>query len=308
MPVEFTSALKFNFSIQQICRLFQVSAFMTEKKRRKADGAQIGNGFRQIDGGCRICGQHVRQNKDQRDQQDKFPHDRYDNGSPGIAEGGKGHLTGNLDAEQAEGGNIDPQSACRKCQQCGVIRENGGKGTGKELRERPEQQGICKAHLQQQPERGTDTVHIAGAVIIADDRLRALAEALHRQHGKLHDAGQDGHGPDRHVPAVFQQRGVEADGKHAFAGLHDKGGKAECQTRQYDGTFQLQIFQAELHDGFPAVQKQKDPDTGKRLRNDRCNCRPGNPHRKAEDQNRVQNNVGNRTDDHGKHARLRKAL
>ena len=43
---------------------------------------------------------------------------------------------------------------------------------------------------------------IAGAVVVADNRLGSLAQALEGQHGELHDAGENGHGSYCDVAAV----------------------------------------------------------------------------------------------------------
>ena len=62
----------------------------------------------------------------------------------------------------------------------------------------------------------------AGFSFYPGKNLGALGDALQGQHGELHDAGEDGHGANGDVVAVFQQRGIEAHGDDALAGLHDE--------------------------------------------------------------------------------------
>ena len=65
--------------------------------------------------------------------------------------------------------------------------------------------GIREAGDRLQLERLLYALWVVGSVIIADDRLSALGEPLHRQHRKLHDAGEDRHGTDGQITAVVQE-------------------------------------------------------------------------------------------------------
>ena len=74
--------------------------------------------------------------------------------------------------------------------------------------------------------------------------MGTLSQSLQWQHGKLHDAGEDGHGANGDVVAVFQQRGIKAHGDDALAGLHDEQGTAQRQTGENDLGVQTQIAPA----------------------------------------------------------------
>ena len=129
-----------------------------------------------------------------------------------------------MDAEQHHAGHINAQRRLGKRQQRGIRGEHGDENLREEHDCSPQQGGIAQAGFQQELEGRLHPIRVARPVVVADDGLRALAEALQRQHGELHHAGQYGHGAHRDVAAVPQQGGVEADGNDAFAGLHNEGG------------------------------------------------------------------------------------
>ena len=58
---------------------------------------------------------------------------------------------------------------------------------------------------------------------------------------------------------------------------------------------------------FPQ-QKYKNPHTGDRLRENRCQRCAAHAHVQSENKYRIENNVGHRPDEHRQHARLRKSL
>src|SRR5699024_3299613 len=68
------------------------------------------------------------------------------------------------------------------------------------------------------------------------------------------------------------------------------------------------IFPADFQCCFLSAEEMYDPDTGKCLRN---NCRKGSSpdiHIKSENKDRIQDNIGNCTDQYRKHSRLCKSL
>lgn len=131
---------------------------------------------------------------------------------------------------------------------------------------------------------------------------------MQRQHGKLHNAGEDRHGAYGDIAAVFQQRGVEAYGNHAFTGLHDKCGGSQRHTGQDELWHQSDVLPLQPQQRFRPRQKPQHPDTGDSLRQNGCQSRAFDAHTQRKDKEGIQNNVGNRADQHSPHPDLCKAL
>jgi len=274
-------------------------------------GAGHGDGVRHRLGGvdCHglICQQPGHQ-IDQGQQQDELPQHCHNDGAAGGANGNEGHLTGDLDTKEEQRPAIDPQGGHRKGHQRRVRGENPGKRAGAQLDHHPQRHGIAQTHLQQQPEGLPHPLGIPCAVIIAGDGLGALGDALQGQHGKLHDAGEDGHGANGDVVAVFQQRGIEAHGDDALAGLHDEGGRPQCYAGQNQGRAETDVFLFQPQQGFGAGEEPQHPDTGQTLgENGGQRCAP-DAHVQSVNKNGVQNDVGHRADEHRPHSDLGKAL
>ena len=162
---------------------------------------------------------------DQGQQQNEFTQYGHKDGTGRVADGDKGHLTGDLQPKQEQGAAVKAQGAGREGDQFRVRREHAGEQLGEEHDRRPQQGGVDQADDQQQAEAGPHPLAVPGPVVVAGDGLGPLGDALKGQHGELHHAGQDGHGPHRRIPAVFQQGRVEAHGDDALAALHDEGGQ-----------------------------------------------------------------------------------
>ena len=245
---------------------------------------------------------------DQRQQQHELPQHRHDDGAGGVADGHKGHLAGDLDAHQEQGPAVDPQHPGGEGHQLRVGSEDPGKDPGEQLDAAPQHQGVAQAYLQQQPEGLAHPLGVARPVVIAGDGLGPLGDALKGQHGELHDAGQNGHGSHRQVPAVFQQGGVEAHGDDAFAGLHDERRRTQGHAGQDqpgpDG--QGGLFQPQQ--GLFSPQEGDYPHAGDALGQHRGQGSPPDAHVQDEDEQRVQQNVGHRADEHRFHAHLGEAL
>ena len=192
--------------------------------------------------------------------------------------------------------------------QFGVVGEQRGKGLGKELHQRPQQTGIEQAGPQQQEIGFLHPVPLAGAVVVADDGLGALAQTLQRQHGKLHDAGQDGHGTHRQISAVLQQGRVEGHRDDALTGLHNKGSGTQRHTGKQHGRGEPDGLLAQPQEGPLAEQKGQHPDAGERLGQDGGQGSAPHSHAEQEDEDRVQHDVGHRADEHRQHAFLGEAL
>ena len=79
-----------------------------------------------------------------------------------------------------------------------------------------------------------DAGGVAGAVVVADDRLVAHHDAEGRNHQQHDDRRNAGHRRDRLVAAVPEQRGVDQGVQHRIDALQD-------QRRQADRAHRAQI-------------------------------------------------------------------
>ena len=153
-------------------------------------------------------------------------------------------MTGDLNTKQPQRQSVNAQHRLGKGQQFCVGGKDGGKHAGEQLDQQAKEHGVANAASEQQSVCVAYAITVSRTVIVADNGLSTLSKPLQRQHGKLHDTGENGHGTHCQIAAVFQQRGVEAYGDHALAGLHDEQGTAQRQTRQNNLGVQTQIAPA----------------------------------------------------------------
>ena len=151
-----------------------------------------------------------------------------------------------------------------------------GKEHGKQLRSKHSNQpysgGVAQAHNQQQLVATAYALFVAGAKIIADNRLRTLREALQWHQRKVHHAGQNGHGANGDITAVTQQGRIEANGKQTLGGLHHKRRKTQRHAGQINRWLNPQILSADFERCFFARQESEHPTGRNRLRKNRRQC------------------------------------
>ena len=203
----------------------------------KGDSDHICNGLCHIDAGGGV-GYHMRHQVDEWKQQNKFPDDGHNDGVDCFSKRGKGHLAGNLDAEESQTSEINAKCRCGKGDQVGIGSKDADEYLGNQLYGNPQKEGIGQAGTKQQMEGFLHAVCIFCTVIITGDRLRTLGNSLKRKHGELHDTGQDCHGSNCDITAVAKQGRVKADGNDTLTCLHDKGSKTKENTGQNGCSFQ----------------------------------------------------------------------
>mgnify|MGYP002571870105 CR=1 FL=1 len=91
----------------------------------------------------------MRQNEDQRNQQHKFAKDGYDDGARRVADRNKGHLAGNLNAEDEQRAAVDAKRFRREGQQLLIRRENARESLREEHDAGPENHRIGQAGFEQ---------------------------------------------------------------------------------------------------------------------------------------------------------------
>lgn len=190
--------------------------------------------------------QEMRQDQDERDQQDDLPETGEQQADLRLAEGHEALLASDLRTEGEDTGHIDAE-----CPGCIAAKLHiAGEDAGEELRlqhdDRPEQGRIREACGELCGECFLHAVCIARTEVEADDRLTALTDALHRQCRQLADAGDDRHRADRDITAVTCEAGGEADGEQALGRQHHEGGDAETQARKDDLRVELHVRPAKV--------------------------------------------------------------
>ena len=243
----------------------------------------------------------MRQDQDEWDQQDDLPEAGEQQADLRLAEGHEALLACDLGTEGEDAGHIDAERPGGIAAKLHVAGEDPGEELRLQQDDRPEQRRIAETDGELCGECFLHAVCIARTEVVADDRLAALADALHRQCRELADAGDDRHRADRDIPAVTREAGGEADGEQAFRRKHHEGGDAETQARKDDLRVELHILLPKVQKGLLSGQETKDPERTDRLAEDRSECGTLHAHPQYEDENWIQDDVDDGTDHGGQH-------
>lgn len=108
---------------------------------------------------------------------------------------------------------------------------------------RLEHQGKCLFH----------TAVVAGAEVVAYDRLCALCETLHGKKQHLAHAEKDGHGPYIEVIAVFLHARIKSELYETFRGLHDERSNSQRDDGKEHSFGYMQMFPSYAQDTFAAA-------------------------------------------------------
>ena len=95
-----------------------------------------------------VASQHTRQDINERDQQDKFPGHRHNNGLFRKADGGKCHLAGDLNAKHKDTGHINAERPGSEGQKLCVRGKHSRKSLRNHLYKQPDQGGILPRLLE----------------------------------------------------------------------------------------------------------------------------------------------------------------
>lgn len=216
----------------------------------------------------RLCEEHgedlirqeMRQDQDERDQQDDLTKTRQQQADFRLAEGHEALLAGHLRTEGEDAGHIDAERPGCIATKLHIAGEDAGEELWLQHDDRPEQGRIAEAGGKLCGECFLHAVCIARTEVEADDRLTALTDALHRQCRQLADAGDDRHRADRDIAAVTREARGEADGEQALGRKHHEGGDAETEARQDDLRVELQILLPKMKKCLISGQEAKDPE------------------------------------------------
>ena len=226
----------------------------------------------------------------------------------GLSKRHEALLTAALCAAGENSRHVDPQGPGGVSGQLRIGCKDAGKHRRKEQNRRPEQHRIGHADRKNQKERLFHTVSVTCTIVIADNRLSSLADALQRERHQLAHAGNDGHGPDCKVSSVSGKACRKGDRQKALCREHHECGNAKSKAGQNHRAFQLQAGRLQLQDGLFPGQEAQNPHGSHHLAEHGCKRSSANTKSKRKDKDRIQNNVDDRSDQCRHHADLRKPL
>ena len=200
------------------------------------------------------------------------------------------------------------RSGAAEGDQPGVAREEAQEELGRQLDRAHHHGGDPHRDGQHDLEGLPDPLHLAGAEVEAHHRLRALAEALHRQVGDLRHREQDAHDGHGAVAAVGGCAGVEGQLDDALGGRHQKGRHAQRQHQSQSPACRDEVFLADAQHAPLAGEEDQHPHRADRLAEDGGDGCALHPHVEPVDKDGVQDDVADRADAGGGHAGLGKAL
>ena len=147
----------------------------------------------------------MRQYKNQRNQQNNLPEAGDKKGCLCFSKGCKCLLDRHLDAEHAENGHVNPKcpTGCRN--NFFRITEYADEGCWRQLDKQPENGQCCHRNSKHAFKRLSDSFGVAGTVIVADDGLSPLTNALYGNPYHLLDRAGNGHATNGNITAIMLQ-------------------------------------------------------------------------------------------------------
>ena len=110
-----------------------------------------------------------------------------------------------MDAEHAENGHVNPECPTGCCNNFFRIAEDADEGCWRQLDKQPENGQCCHRNSQHAFKRLSDSFGVAGTVIVADDGLGPLTNALYGNPYHLLDRAGNGHASNSNITAIMLQ-------------------------------------------------------------------------------------------------------
>lgn len=287
---------------------FLVQLFHLPQDHHRGDGG--GGQVRQRPGQPHpVDPQQRRQDQHHGDQHDHLAQHIEEHGDLGLADGLEEIGPHHLEAHHREHEQQYPYATDPYLGQPGIAGvEQRDDGLGEYLHRQPAADGDGRAGHQGQLEGALDPSEIFGPVVEADDGLGGHVDGDHAEHHHHGHAVDDSHGAHRQVPAVFYQLDVEQRVDDAAGQLHGEGRHPDGEDAQHYFLFQPQVGGLKPQSAFVPGEVQQHPAAGDGHGDHRGHRRPGHPHVEDEDEQRVQQGIGHRPDQHGVHGDLGVAL
>ena len=179
---------------------------------------------------------------------------------------------------------------------------------GEQRDQPPDEQRIAEAQLGHEPDGPPHPGHVAGAVIVADDRRGAVGEGHDGGLGDLPHRVDDGHDTDVKVAAEGAQGGVAGHLHQAVGKGHDKAGSAQGDDAPDAGPVGVKAPDLQPQLGFGAGQEPQHPHRRKPLGEHGGNGRAPHAQPAGIDEDGVQHDVGGGAQQYREHADTGKAL
>ena len=146
---------------------------MREQNGGKRDSNHVRNRLRHINAHD-LIGNKLRHEINERNEQHELADDCHNNRAGGVSQRDKRHLAGNLDAEEHQHAAVNPKRLRREDDEVFIRCEDRGKDLREELDTAPENGRVNQRRGKKQPERLLHAGGIFCAVVVAQNRLRAL--------------------------------------------------------------------------------------------------------------------------------------
>ncbi|CCY82114.1 uncharacterized protein BN500_01136 [Clostridium sp. CAG:149] len=145
-------------------------------------------------------------------------------------------------------------------------------------------------------------------IVKAHNRLGAVCDALHRHGRHLPQGVDDCHNAHIEIPSECLKRRIAHDLHGTVGDCHGKTAHSQSHNGPDSLPLRTQAGQPEAQYGSFSCQETHNPDSGKKLGDNRRQGSPPDSHAKAKNENRIQDDVGHRPQKDGAHPHLSKAL
>ena len=225
-----------------------------------------------------------------------------------VPQGLESGLSRELEGLEYEAEEIDLQGLDARLDDGSVLREDPKPKPGKQQHQQPGDGGIGNAHHCVEPDAGFDPGVLLGAVIVADHRLGAAADAGNRQGENLPNGVGDGHDAHIHIAAEMLQSGVAGHLHQAVGALHDEIDGAHFADFLGDISPDGDIFPAQRNQRLFAQEKPQNPGSRGCLADHRGKSRTCDSHIQSENKDGIQNNIAHGSDGDGVHTHFWETL
>ena len=221
------------FSLRLGRKLFFVKAGKPKPVDHR--GGNVGHRFRGQDGQNGLGGEQAGQEIDQRDEKQNLSKHGEKEGAFRVPQGDVGLLAGVEGTVTEHSQKVDPQHSGACGQDLWVRGKDPKKDPGGRHDCHSAQEGPSPTGGQLQAKDRPNPVHLFGAIVIAQDGLRALGKAVGHELGHLPDTIHHRHDAYRKISPIGQKLGVEGAGEQTFGQLHNEGRDPQRHDLPQDG-------------------------------------------------------------------------
>lgn len=268
---------------------------------------QVGDRFRQEDAVDAKSSDHRKTDR-QRNDDDGFPKEGKEDCLSGFPKGHKGGLARKLQRHQEDSEKVNPKRADPRFEKFRFTVEEMDKKLRSDKQKRPDRTGEDHTARSHEADSFLDPLVLSGPIVESDDRLGSVCQAVDRHGDDFPDRIDDRHDTYIEVSAVPGKHCIAHDLNRSVCNGHDESGKAKARDLPDQLSIQLHVFSVQPEQNVISPQEAEDVDRRNALGNDGSCRRTIYTHMKDKNKDRVQDDIQDRTDQHGKHPHLAKSL